>query len=232
MHRFVLLLCCLLVLPLKLLAAEITPHQQVDDVTKKLIALIGEARAYYDKEPDRYFNSVEALLDPLIDFPSFTRSVMGGYGTREYYQSLPDAAARNEYRASYDRFVESFKHGLVSTYAKGMLAFNGQTIVVVPPTEDELKLISKKEPVDVVQRITSGADNYSIVYKMRPNNKGEWLVRNVIIESVNVGQLYRNQFASAMDKHKQNFAAVVDNWVVVDTDKVDVKTLSQDDADI
>lgn len=212
--RYCLFFCLIVLLPLRLLAAEVTPHEQVDRVTKELIALIVEARDYFDKDPERYYQGVEKLLDPMIDFPSFTRSVMGNYGTREYYQSLPDAAARDQYRASYERFVSTFKTGLVHTYAKGMLAFNGQAIEVLPPSEADRQLIKANEPVDVVQRISGGAESYDITYKMRPNSKGEWLLRNVIIESVNVGQLYRNQFAAAMEKHQQDFAAVIDNWVI------------------
>ena len=59
---------------------------------------------------------------------------------------------------------------------------------------------------------------------MRPNKNGVWLLRNVSIESINVGQLYRNQFASAMNKNQGNFAAVIDGWVV------EAKDLEEEEA--
>src|SRR5690554_810168 len=194
-------------------AKPLTPHQQIEQVTQTLISVIEQTRDSYKTDPDSYYEGIDRLLSPVIDFPSFTRSVMGVYGTREYYQSLPDAAAREQYRKDYQRFVETFKTALVQTYAKGMLAFNGQTITIEPPSKEDAQLIAQQEMVDVVQHIVSGADNYRITYKMRPDKSVEWLLRNVIIESVNVGQLYRNQFAAAMDKYQQNFAQVVDHWV-------------------
>lgn len=190
-----------------------TPHQKVDGITQQLIDLIVEAKTYFDEDPDRYYQGVEKLLDPLIDFPSFTRSVMGDYGTRDYYQSLADEPARQAFRDNYARFVKTFKTGLIHTYAKGLLAFNGQEIVVLPPSPEELALIRQGEPVDVSQRISSNGESYLLVYKMRPDKHGEWFLRNVLIDSVNVGQLYRNQFAAAMDKYQQDFALVIDNWV-------------------
>lgn len=195
------------------IAEPLSPHQRVEQVTQALLTEIEKTRASFDSNPDAYYKGIDQLLSPVIDFPSFTRSVMGVYGTREYYQSLADAEAREHYRENYQRFVETFKSALVQTYAKGMLAFNGQTITIEPPNEEATEQIAQQAMVDVVQNITSGADNYRITYKMRPNKQGEWLLRNVIIESVNVGQLYRNQFAAAMDKHQQNFAQVIDHWV-------------------
>jgi phospholipid transport system substrate-binding protein len=53
---------------------------------------------------------------------------------------------------------------------------------------------------------------------MRPNKAGDWLVRNVTIDSVNVGQLYQNQFLAAMKKQNNNFSKVIDNWVIEQAD--------------
>ena len=203
----------LVILALPLQAEQKTPHETVDVITEELIELILQAKTYYDKDPERYYAAVEKLLDPLIDFPSFTRSVMGNYGTREYYQSLDSDQAKAEYRETYRRFVHVFKEGLINTYAKGLLAFSGQNIVVLPPSEEEKQLIENRKPVDVVQRISSDGDIYEVVYRMRPDGEGRWLLRNVLIESVNVGSLYRNQFASAMGKYNQDFSRVVDNWI-------------------
>lgn len=198
---------------IKLQAAENEPHQQVEVVTEKLIKTIEETRHLFDKEPSRYYQAIADLLEPMIDFPSFTRGVMGEYGTREYYQSLPDMQAKEQFRQQYNEFVEVFKQGLMQTYGKGFLAFNGQKITVLEASEAELKQVHEKQAVDVRQSIENGDDTYLIVYKMRPDKSGQWLLRNVIIESVNVGQLYRNQFAAAMSKHERDFQAVIKHWL-------------------
>lgn len=190
-----------------------TPHQQLEQATEVLLKVIEEKRGLFDKDPEAYYSGIANVVEPLIDFPSFTRSVMGVYGTKEYYQSLEDAAAKEQYRKNYDAFVVVFKRGLLQTYAKGMLAFNGQKITVTPPTKQEQELIKTQQAVDVLQNIQNGTDIYQITYKMRPDKKGDWLLRNVVIESVNVGLLYRNQFAAAMEKYQQDFAQVIEHWV-------------------
>ena len=40
-----------------------------------------------------------------------------------------------------------------------------------------------------------------------------WLLRNVIIEGINLGKLFRDQFGEAMQRNRNNLDAVIDNWV-------------------
>ena len=39
------------------------------------------------------------------------------------------------------------------------------------------------------------------------------MLRNMIIDNINLGELYQKQFAAAMKKHNGDFAKVVDNWL-------------------
>ena len=196
------------------MSEEVSPHQKVEKATTELLALITEAKEYYEKDPDRYYQGVEKIMDELIDFGSFTRSVMGPYGTKEYYASLSEQKDREQYKADYKRFVKTFREGLINTYGKGMLAFNGQKVEVEKATEEDKKLMIEQQSVDVIQNITGDNEVYKVVYKMRPDSKGVWLLRNVSIGSVNVGALYRNQFIAAMDKNNQDFGKVIDTWVI------------------
>jgi phospholipid transport system substrate-binding protein len=214
--RFFMLWMLLLVPGISLAAAgsvvHESPHQKIDRVTVQMVTLIKEAKGYYDKEPERYHQGIEKIMDSLIDFPSFARSVMGPYATKEYLASLKTQEERDAYKANYSRFVIIFRKGLVNTYGKGMLAFNGQNITLAPLSDKEKELVAKGETIEVVQTIR-GEKTYKVIYKMRPDKSGEWLLRNVIIGSVNLGSLYRNQFTAAMDKHNNDFGKVVDTWV-------------------
>lgn len=215
---FIRLMFCLLIVAftqqLHAVAADTrAPHQRVESTTQELIKLIEDASDYFDKDPARYYRELKAIVDPLVDFKSFTRSVMGDYGTKAYYQSL-DKSQRSQYKKDYQRFVGRFQEGLINTYGKGLLAFNGQDMVVEPADEESLKRIAAGQSVDVIQKIEGSDKTYTVTYKMRPNKKGVWLLRNVSIETINVGQLYRNQFASAMDKQQGDFSAVIDAWIV------------------
>ena len=41
---------------------------------------------------------------------------------------------------------------------------------------------------------------------------GQWKVRNVIVEGINIGLLFRDQFAQAMKANRNDLDAVIDNW--------------------
>lgn len=191
-----------------------TPHDRISGVTEQVVKLIEDAKTYVEKDPQRFYAEVEKILNPMVDFPSFTRGVMGSFGTKNYYQSLKTPAEREAYKKNYDRFVKTFKQGLINTYGKGLLAFNGEKIEITPPTAEDKQRVAKGDYVDVVQTIHGKESKYQVIYKMRPDKKGEWLLRNVTIETINVGLLYRNQFAESMAKYKNDFGLVVDNWTV------------------
>lgn len=193
--------------------AGVTPHGKIDQVTVELIAAIEEGKQYYDDEPSRFYQKIDTLIDPLFDFPSFTRAVMGPFGQRSYYSSL-NAEQKQQFKEDYKRFVSVFKNSLIQTYAKGLLAFSGEKIEVLPPSKDDQNNIAAGEAVAVKQEIAGEDKTLVISYKMKADKRGEWMVRNVTIDSVNVGQLYQNQFVAAMKKHHNNFSVVIDNWMI------------------
>lgn len=191
-----------------------TPYDAVESTTDQMISLIVEAKGYAEEDPERFYKELNGLINPMIDFPSFTRSVMGEFGTKAYYSSL-SKADKAAYREQYKRFVSVFRDGLIQTYAKGLLVFNGQKIEVVKPKDDVLLAEMKKPSVDVTQYIYgSSGKRYQVMYKMRRDKKGDWKIRNVTIESINIGKVYRGQFEAAMNKHGNDLKKVVDTWSV------------------
>lgn len=191
-----------------------TPYDAVESTTDQLISLIIEAKGYAEQDPERFYKELNGVINPMIDFPSFTRSVMGQFGTKAYYSSL-SKADKAAYREQYKRFVSVFREGLIQTYAKGLLVFNGQKIEVVKPTGEALAASMKKPSVDVTQYIYgSTGKRYQVLYKMRRNKQGDWKIRNVTIESINIGKVYRGQFEAAMNKHGNDLKKVVDTWSV------------------
>ena len=52
---------------------------------------------------------------------------------------------------------------------------------------------------------------YPLSYTLNKVN-GEWKVRNVIINGINIGKLFRDQFADAMQRNGNNLDKTIDNW--------------------
>lgn len=203
-------------LPASAFAEEaISAHQTVEVVTKRVLSLINEANSYIDKEPERFYRELEVVLDEVVDFDSFSRGVMGPYASKKYYMQL-SAEQKKAFRGQVKRFSDTFKKGLVETYAKGLLAFGSTRFEVVG--EDQA---DQDDSVTVLQKIYGEADKpYEVLYKMRLNAKGEWKLRNVTIEAVNLGKVYQGQFLSAVKQYEGDIDKVIDNWSIKPGDSV------------
>ncbi len=51
-------------------------------------------------------------------------------------------------------------------------------------------------------------------YKLRKNRQGEWKLRNVTIEAINLGKVYQSQFSSAAKLYSGDIDRVIDSWTV------------------
>ena len=190
---------------------SVAPDALIQKATDEIIVAIEEAKDYFSEDPARFHAEIDRILFPIVDFRSFARGVMGKYGSRRYEASLGDQAAKDEFRKQVKRFTANFKQGLVATYAKGLLTFQGESIEVMPLAKEA---VPGKNAI-VVQSIEADGKKPTLIrYKMRQNSNGEWKVRNVTLSSVNLGKVYSNQFASAAKLYNGDIDKVIANWVV------------------
>lgn len=191
-------------------SANVSPEQVIASATDEVMIVITEAKGYYEKEPDRYFKNIAVVLDKFVDFDDFSRAVMGGFASEKRLSSLTDAAERTRAEEQIERFSAVFKAGLVQTYGKGFLAFGGEKVEIA-----DSRLSPDGNDAQVLQLVHGIAEKpYEIRYTLRKNDAGEWKLRNVIIEAINLGKIYRNQFMSAARKYSGDIDQVIDNWVV------------------
>lgn len=196
------------------------PHELVQATTERVMEIIEHAKVYYDEDPARFYDEIDGVLASVVDFNSFARGVMGTYASKQRYVALTTDEEKKAYKARMYRFSDTFKNGLVQTYAKGLLAFNGNKIEVVPAKEGED--LSGKSSVTVEQLIYGDAEKpYSVQYKLRKNRSGEWKLRNVTIEAINLGKVYQSQFSSAARLYDGDIEKVIDNWSVDPTSSSD-----------
>jgi phospholipid transport system substrate-binding protein len=217
----ILLLTCLLnVAALASTPADVEgAYQTVKNTTDKVLSLAEQAKGYYDKEPERFYAEIRKMLDEVTDFQSFARSVMGRHAGIPAMAKL-DAAGKAKLQGQIQQFANVFREGLVKTYAVGIFNFNGQKIEVIRPKANPS---DNSGSVNVVQLIYGeAAKPYVVQYKMRAAQNQQWKVRNIIIEGINLGIVYRNQFDTAMVTHKNDIDKVIANWSVTANDEVKV----------
>ncbi len=190
---------------------RLTAHQVVEATTQQIMDIILEAQGYFDEDPDRFYTEIESVLGEVVDFDSFARGVMGPYASKDMYQTLKTDEEKKLFIERMKRFSTTFKDGLVQTYAKGLLAFNGNRIEVLPPVGE----VDNSGSVTVVQHIYADSERPFVVhYKLRKNRAGDWKLRNVTIEAVNLGKVYQSQFLSAVKQHNGDVDQVINNWSV------------------
>jgi phospholipid transport system substrate-binding protein len=179
-------------------AAPTDPRTSISGTVDALVAVIHEGKGYFDTDPERFYQAVRTVLDPAINFDSFSRGVMAIH----YKRATP---------AQRDQFETTFQTGLIRTYAKALLSFGDEKISVLPadrPQKEPDKDSVKTEIVSKTGKV------YPVIYSMHLDADGVWRVYNIIINGINIGLTYRNQFASSMKapENHGNLDAVIIAW--------------------
>ncbi|MEZ5573642.1 MAG: ABC transporter substrate-binding protein [Halioglobus sp.] len=204
-------------------AQEHAAYNLVESTTRQVMDVVVAAEAYVETDPERYYSQIQDLLDPLIDFRGFARKVMGPYASSARYRSLDDNG-KQQLKDQLDRFTAEMRASLVRTYSKGLLTFGGSRIELVPPTSDQSAEAGDTDTARLSVRQLIYADRkkpYEVIYQMGEEKPDQWKLRNVIIESVNLGEVYRDQFLASARELDGNLDQVIANWttVVVDVEK-------------
>lgn len=203
-----LLLGCAVVASAQQAAEPTGPREVVAQATDRIMALVREAPDYFDEDPDRYIDGVGEELDRVVDFRGFARGVMGSYASAERYRSL-DKAGQQRLREQLDQFTEVLRVGMVSTYSRGLLAFGGYGVEL-----GDTDFSPNSSRVASVTQLVSGDDGkvYTVKYQMGQYRDGSWKLRNLIIENINLGEIYRGQFEAAADEANGDLDVVIANW--------------------
>ncbi len=173
-----------------------TAHEAVQASTDVLLEKLIEVQPLYESDPEKFFSEVEGALDPYIDFESFAKGVMA----KHYRTATPEQR---------QQFEAAFREALIRTYAKALVEFDNQEVVVLAADgpDDGDKAVVKLEVHG-----SSGAV-YPIAYQMI-RKEDQWLLRNVAINGINIGLQFRGQFASFMQRYKRDIDKVIENWSV------------------
>jgi len=199
------------------------PEEMLKQATSQLLAISKAARDYADTDRERYYAEVSAVLDQVMDIQYFARGVMATYASSRLYKSLQTDAERAAFRSRVERFAVALKRVWMVKYADALLRADGESIDIkrVKTGNDDEDHASIEQTVHDREGQT-----YLIQYSLHRGRDGGWLITNVIVEAVNLGETYRSQFAEAVEKHGGDVDYVVDHWVelMLHSDDADSKT--------
>ena len=189
----------LLITPLAASAADAAPQSNpqamVQDATNTLLARIIKEKETLKKDPQALYNLVDENITPFMDVNGFARRVMGQY----FRQSTP---------AQQAEFTKVFKQSLIRTYAKGLTAYDNQKIEFKPFKPDANP---KRAQVDV-NVYGSDGQIYPVSFQLQQDNTGAWKVQNLILNGINLGLTFRNQFAAAVESNRGSIDKAIAGW--------------------
>ena len=172
------------------------PYIFIDENAQKMVRVLTEDSSLFETDRALYEDKIKEIFEPMIDFRRVAASVMG----KKYY-----LLATKEERAE---FVLIFKDSLLDTYAETLAQWGDSTITTeFPKNKEELS-----KNAEVKQILDTGTSKYPISYKLRKSKDG-WKIVNIIINGVNLGLTFRNQFQALAVSHNENISDTLRNWV-------------------
>ncbi|MDL5599627.1 ABC transporter substrate-binding protein [Pseudomonas kribbensis] len=189
------LLVLLATLPLLANAAPgQSAHDLVQDTTSRMLADLAANKEKYKQDPQDFYTALNTIVGPVVDAEGISKSIM----TVKY--------SRKATPAQMQTFQENFKRGLFQFYGNALLEYNNQGITVDAPKDES----GDRTSVGMTVKGNNGAI-YPVQYTLEKIN-GEWKLRNVIINGINIGKLFRDQFADAMQRNGNDLDKTINGW--------------------
>lgn len=185
--------------------AEITadlpkhPYELVKVMTDRLLKKLERFQTLEtEAEKETFARSVvDETFAAMVDFKLIARRVMA----KHYNYASPEQR---------EQFATTFRESLINTYAMGMSAYSDQKVVIEP---FEGIQAGKRNRAKVNMQIhAADGEVYPIEYALYENEAGSWMLENLILNGVNIGLTFRNQFNESLRTHKGSIDAVISNW--------------------
>ncbi|MCY4177051.1 MAG: ABC transporter substrate-binding protein [Endozoicomonadaceae bacterium] len=172
------------------------------EITKKITTIVQDKDKKYKNNSELSHQEVENVFKKVVAFSTVARGVMGRYVHRVSPKK-------------FDEFVVVLEKTLLKFYSQMLCDYKGSQMKIIhvsPPDQDQVDRYKKKQllylPVEI--KINDGKQNYLLTYSMMEDN-GQWKIRNISVDGINIGIQFRNQFADAVKTYGSP-DEVIRNW--------------------
>lgn len=182
------------------LGVATTAQQSAQDfmqtVTDRLLKQLVDQRAEYKKDPQLLYRIVDENMTPYVDYATIARRVMGQY-------------FRQTSEVQHQHFATTFKDSLIRTYGNGLAAYDHQTITILP---SRVPATGNTATVQM-EIVNPSGQSIPVTYELKRDSQGQWMLENVVLNGINLGLTFRNQFASDVEQYHNDFDVVISHWV-------------------
>ncbi|WP_106478400.1 MlaC/ttg2D family ABC transporter substrate-binding protein [Phytohalomonas tamaricis] len=176
-------------------AAQESPVAVVKNSVDALMSKLENRRDYYNQHHNELKSLVNDTLDPIVDYHYISAGVMG-----KYFK-----AASPEQRS---RFSDVFKQTLIDTYSNGLVTFDYETLRVLDEQSPQRYEDQANVQMEIIAR---NGQSYPVSFTLKQRQNG-WKVINVVVNGINLGLTFRNQFDQAMRDNNRDFDRVISSW--------------------
>ena len=170
--------------------------EYVEKIHEDIVLVVRAKQGIYEENPEEFIKAISFALQPLVDFKRISRNVMG-----RYYKDAN--------KTQIEKFNKVFKSTLLNSYSKTLAEFKDERIIV----SKETKKSSKGNREKVFLQIFTSTKVYPATYDMYLNDQGKWKLINIVINGVNLGLTFRNQFYSLMKSESNDIDLVIEKWI-------------------
>ena len=171
------------------------PFELIDIKSQEMVVILTTESELFNSNPELFKDKIKNIFEPLIDFNRVSASVMG----KKYF-----LLATEEER---DQFIEVFKISLLDTYAETLAQWNDAQIITDFSYDEK-----KNKIISVKQNLLTTNNIYPIIYKLREYKNGTYKIVNIIINGINLGQTFHNQFQALALEKNENITEIISEW--------------------
>lgn len=172
------------------------PAALIRTTADRVLAAVAEERNRYDGNPDPLRKRLDVILEGRVAYEAIARNVMGDF-------------RRGFDTAQVERFRRVFRRSVVELYSDAMVALKAEQVNVDPA-------VPRSDGRATVRMEVGTADGESFVIHYALAQEGStWKVRNLLVDGINLGVTFRNQFASLMQEEDGDPEALLARWAEV-----------------
>ena len=197
MLRFFSLKILLVFLLSQYLSADKLPelHEYIDSNAQYFLTVIKEEGSNYDENPEEFKDRLKNIWEPMVDVKIVSRLILSS----KIYNNATDAQK--------NLFEERTKKLLLDTYVTTLLEFENYQI----KTDENIK-INKNKTYEVLVNFFSGSSSFVTKLTIYKNANGDYRIINIIIDGINLGLTFRNQFQDTYLENNSDLDVAIESW--------------------
>tara|TARA_Y100000591_G_C21840263_1_gene705141 strand:- start:1412 stop:2020 length:609 start_codon:yes stop_codon:yes gene_type:complete len=158
------------------------------------LTIIKTEGSKYDEKPDEFKEKLKNIWEPMVDVGLVSRLILSkAYKTATEEQIL--------------LFQTRTKKLLLDTYITALLEFEDYEL----ETSRNIKE-NKNKTLEVEINFFSASDSFKAKFTLYKNKEGELKIINIIIDGINLGLTFRNQFQDNLKNENYDLDKAIETW--------------------